>query len=212
VFQLVPDESRTTWTETVLYSFCSQQHAKQCLDGSYPQANLITDAAGNLYGTTFNGGASRAYGSGVVFQLTPNDTRTAWTETVLYSFCSQDGCTDGRYPQGQLMMDSAGNLYGTAAGGRPAPGPSGYTTAEEGHGVAFQLTPNQDRTAWTETVLYLFCSQTGGNRCLDGNGPAGGLVMDGAGNLYGVTGAGGTVDLNPPVQPRGGTVFMLEQN
>jgi uncharacterized repeat protein (TIGR03803 family) len=69
------------------------------------------DGAGNPYGTTSSGGANNA---GAVFELTPNAARTAWTETVLYSICSQANCTDGSQPTyGRLLMDRAGNLCGT---------------------------------------------------------------------------------------------------
>ena len=117
VFKLAPDG-----TETVLYSFCSQAN---CTDGLQPFAGLIMDAAGNLYGTTLNGGIGS--GSGVVFKLAPDGT-----QTVLYSFCSQANCTDGLAPQAGLLMDAAGNLYGTTALGGIAPGNSG---------VVFALTP-----------------------------------------------------------------------
>jgi hypothetical protein len=190
VFQLTPDETGTTWTETVLYSFCSQ--TPNCADGSLPRADLIMDGAGNLYGTTLEGGNGRGgggtAGGGVVFQLTPDQTGTAWTETVLYSFCSQSTCTDGERPFAGLIMDGAGNLYGTTQQG----GNAGFS----GHGVVFRLSPDETGTVWTETVLYSFCSQT---NCADGAGPQTGLIMDGAGNLYGTTIYGSS----------GGVVFQL---
>jgi hypothetical protein len=187
VFELTPNQTRTAWTETVLYNFCSKS---QCGDGAFPLAGLIMDASGNLYGTTSIGGIASGTGCdsgpsggcGVVFELTPNAARTVWTETVLYNFCSQSNCSDGRAPNTSLIMDGAGNLYGTAAGGNSTGGLGGA-------GVAFELTANQARTAWTETVLYNFCSQ---NNCSDGTSPVGGLTMDAAGNLYGTTEFGGT--------------------
>jgi uncharacterized repeat protein (TIGR03803 family) len=157
VFKLAPDG-----TETVLYSFCPQSG---CADGAQPAAGLIMDAAGNLYGTTLNGGIGS--GSGVVFKLAPDGT-----ETVLYSFCSQANCTDGQGPQAGLLMDAAGNLYGTTVAGGT------------GFGVVFKLAPDG-----TETVLYSFCSQA---NCTDGFQPFAGLIMDAAGNLYGTTARGGT--------------------
>jgi uncharacterized repeat protein (TIGR03803 family) len=72
------------------------------------------DGAGNLYGTTSSGGGN---GRGVVFQVTPDEIGTAWNETVLYSFCSQTNCADGAGPLAGLIMDSAGDLYGTTTGG-----------------------------------------------------------------------------------------------
>src|ERR1700690_2714157 len=71
-------------------------------DGSTPLANLIFDAAGNLYGTTGGGGT--------VFELTANADGT-WTEKVLYSFCSLTNCSDGNGPSAGLIFDSAGSLY-----------------------------------------------------------------------------------------------------
>jgi uncharacterized repeat protein (TIGR03803 family) len=105
VFELTP--SSTGWNEKVLYSFCSQSN---CTDGRYPGglgSGLILDGAGNLYGTTRQGGA---YGYGTVFELTPSST--GWNEKVLYSFCSQSNCTDSGVPNGGLILDGAGNLYG----------------------------------------------------------------------------------------------------
>ncbi len=194
VFQLTPSD--TGWSETVLYSFCSQTN---CADGASPLAGLIMDAAGNLYGTTSAGGTS-APGTGVVFQLTPDPTGTGWTETVLYSFCSQIYCADGYQPLGGLIMDGAGNLYGTTRQGDNNPG----TCALAGScGVVFELTPDPTGTVWTETVLYRFCSQL---RCADGVYPYGGLIMDASGNLYGTTNGGGAND-GSQVGP--GVVFEL---
>jgi uncharacterized repeat protein (TIGR03803 family) len=104
---------------TTLYSFCSQSN---CTDGQEPEAGLIRDAAGNLYGTTGGGGVG---GSGTVWKL-----NTTGEETVMYSFCSQSNCSDGAYPLAGLIRDAAGNLYGTAEGG----GVGGY-------GTVWKLTP-----------------------------------------------------------------------
>jgi hypothetical protein len=180
VFELTPNQSKTAWTETVLYNFCSQP---LCTDGTGAVGSLIMDGAGNLYGTTRQGGGGLSGGGGVVFELTPDHSKATWTETVLYSFCSQSSCADGLYPYGRLIMDGAGNLYGTTSAG----GANGGATGGAG-GAVFELTPNQSKTAWTETVLYSFCSQTD---CTDGEHPFAGLIMDGAGNLYGTTVAGG---------------------
>jgi uncharacterized repeat protein (TIGR03803 family) len=178
VFELTPNAAKTEWTETVLYSFC---RLPNCADGDGPEGGLIIDASGNLYGTTAFGGFTdnACVGScGMVFALTPNASRTAWSETVLYRFCAQSGCPDGGNPQPGLVMDAAGNLYGTAGGGILD------------NGVVFALTPNSTGTAWTETVPYSFCSQP---NCADGFEPLG-LILDGAGNLYGTTSAGGTMN------------------
>ena len=168
---LAPRSGAAEYNEQTLYRFCSQSN---CADGATPYAGLIMDGAGNLYGTTLGNGTIN---QGVVFQLTPDQTGTAWTETVLYRFCSQTNCADGAYPEAGLIMDEAGNLYGTT-----------YYGGIGGSGVVFRLTPDQTGTAWTETVLYSFCSQTD---CADGATPSAGLIMDRAGNLYGTTAFGG---------------------
>jgi uncharacterized repeat protein (TIGR03803 family) len=169
VFELTPNPDGS-WAESVLYTFTGNQ------DGGTTDAGLIFDQAGNLYGTTAFGGAS---GAGTVFELTPNPDGS-WTETVLYSFKSNN---DGSYPHAGVIFDQAGNLYGTTING-------GVTNG----GVVFKLTPNPDGS-WTETVLYSF--STGGD---DGTWPAGNLIFDQAGNLYGTTNYGGSGD---------GVVFKL---
>jgi uncharacterized repeat protein (TIGR03803 family) len=145
-------------------------------DGALPQAGLIRDVAGNLYGTTTLGGATSTcdppYGCGVVFKLSPSGT-----ETVLHSFT---GGADGAYPYyAGLVQDAAGNLYGTAREG----GATSTCDPPYGCGVVFKLTPSG-----TETVLYSF---TGG---ADGGYPFAALIRDSSGNLYGTTSAGGRVN------------------
>jgi uncharacterized repeat protein (TIGR03803 family) len=175
VFKLTPNPNGE-WTETVIYSFCSNPDAS-CLTGAQPDGRLIMDAAGNLYGTAPMGGN----GSGTVFELTPDQSGTTWTATALHSFCPNWNCADGQNPHGDLAIDAAGNLYGTTQYGGTNISSSfcGYMV---GCGTAFVLTPNQDRSVWTETVLYNFCSQA---NCADGATPSGGLIIDKAGNLYG---------------------------
>jgi len=159
-----------TGMETVLYSFTGGT------DGDGPFAGLIQDAAGNLYGTTFGGGAS---GYGTVFKLD-----TTGRETLLHSFAGYP--TDGGNPTACLVMDSAGNLYGTTFGG-----------GTYGNGTVFKVDPTG-----METVLYSF---TGGT---DGSGPSAGLAQDAAGNFYGTTYYGGNLTL---CSGSGcGTVFKLE--
>jgi hypothetical protein len=162
VFELVPNADGT-WIEKVLHRFTGGKGK----DGAFPNADLIFDQAGNLYGTTTEGGGTDRHG--VVFKLTPNSDGS-WKKSALYRFT--DGA-DGGHPYGGLILDQAGNLYGTAAYGGP-----GYS------GVVFKLTPNSDGR-WTESVLHGF---TGGE---DGERPAAGLTFDQAGNLYGTTIAGG---------------------
>jgi len=157
--------------ETVLYTFCAQT---DCTDGATPLAGLVFDQKGNLYGTTEYGGA---HGAGVVFKLTPKGK-----ETVLYSFCKHNNCTDGYYPAAGLVSDTTGNLYGATQSG-----------GTYGGGVVFRLTPNGK-----ETVLYSFCAQT---NCADGEGPVTGLIFDQKGNLFGTTPSGG--------DSRFGVVFKL---
>jgi uncharacterized repeat protein (TIGR03803 family) len=141
--------------ETVLYSFTGGA------DGGNPWDGVVRDSAGNLYGTTINGGTS---GFGTVFKVD-----TTGKKTVLHSFTELG---DGGKPYAGLLRDSAGNLYGTTSAG----GLSGV-------GTVFKL----DSTG-NETVLYSFCSQS---QCEDGETPIAGLAMDSAGNLYGTTLLGG---------------------
>lgn len=136
-------------------------HSFRGPDGAAP-GQLIMDSAGNLYGTTFGGGT----GQGTVFKLAPV-SGSPWTETVLYNFPA------GGEPFSYLAMDAAGNLYGTAAGG----------TGDGG--VAFELSPSGG--TWAQNVIYDFCAVKG---CPAGGTPIG-LVLDGAGNLYGVSSAAG---------------------
>ena len=122
VFKLTPKNK-----QTVLYSFCEQIH---CTDGAISTTGLVIDQKGNLYGTTYEGGA---YEVGTVFKLTPDGK-----ETVLYNFCAQSGCVDGAYPAAGLTSDQKGNLYGTTVGGGV------YNSIDcpfEGCGVVFKLTP-----------------------------------------------------------------------
>jgi uncharacterized repeat protein (TIGR03803 family) len=146
-----------TGVETVLHRFTGKP------DGANPKASLIRDSAGNLYGATEYGGdpCLLLSGCGVVFKLDKAG------ETVLYRF---KGTPDAANAIAGLVMDSTGNLYGTTRGG----GTSGY-------GAVFRL-----NTAGVETVLYSF------TQGLDGNRPQAGLIMDSAGNLYGTTVSGGT--------------------
>jgi len=174
--------------ETVLYSFEGGS------DGGDPLAGLIADRRGALYGTTKGANPDCIDNTtcGTVFKLTPPDRyRTAWTETVLYDFCSLPNCSDGGIPLAGLIADTRGALFGTTMGG-------GAT----GRGTVFRLTPPaKSQTAWTETVLYSFCSLP---NCSDGDGPfRANLLADTQGALYGTTIDGGTGRLD------GGTVFKL---
>jgi uncharacterized repeat protein (TIGR03803 family) len=149
--------------------------------GSSLYGGLILDPSGNLYGTAEFGGTRNA---GVVFRLSPQ-ANGSWTETVLYSF--NGGGQDGATPHDALLMDRAGNLYGTTIAG-------GGGQCRTGCGIVFQLSPSASGS-WTETVLHRFAGGT------DGATPYSGVVSDSLGNLYGATSAGG------PNQA--GTVYKL---
>jgi uncharacterized repeat protein (TIGR03803 family) len=178
VFKLAPNPDGS-WTESILHMFGSQSR----VDGLVPSARLVFDSAGNLYGTTSQGGDpcnNPAAGCGVVFKVAPNPDGT-WTETVLYRF---SGGSDGASPWGAVIFDAAGNLYGTTVSG----GTNNSCALWEwkGCGVVFKLAPSPDGI-WTELVLHSF---TGG---ADGCSPQAGLIFDSAGNLYGTTAWGGDV-------------------
>jgi uncharacterized repeat protein (TIGR03803 family) len=173
-------------TETMLYNFCSLAN---CADGGLPVSGLTSDGKGNMFGTTLYGGVGypQNNGYGTVFELSPYGSG-GWNETTLYTFA---GGADGGSPYSSVILDSAGNLYGTTIiGGDLTCNPP----VDDGCGVVFKLSPAG--TGWTETVLYSF---TGG---ADGKYPTTGLIMDSAGNLYGTTLEG---DSNAPF----GTVFEL---
>lgn len=151
---------------TILHTFC--HGGSRCNDGAEPEAGVIVDRRGNVYGTTSEGG-SRLQGVGVVFKLTPKGK-----ETTLYSFfCSQRNCGHGESPS-RIAFGPDGNLYGTTSGG------GAYDK-----GTVFELTPDGK-----ETVLYSFCRDENG--CPDGEGPVAGLIFDRQGNMFGTTQAGGT--------------------
>jgi len=160
--------------ERVLYAF------KGTPDGAAPSAGLIEDTHGNFYGTTMSGGPNS---DGTVFKLS-RASNGAWTETILYSFSG----IDGDAPVAALVMDTAGNLYGTTAGG-----------GAYGGGTAFEV--SHLSTGWTESVLHSF-----GNG-QDGWDPQAEMVFDSAGNLYGTTQLGGAIFGRG--DDNGGTVFRL---
>jgi uncharacterized repeat protein (TIGR03803 family) len=162
VYEISPSSSG--WTESLLQSFGGLQ-----ADGYSPGEGVISDGAGNLYGTTSGGGSGN---DGVVFELSP--TGGGWTESVLYNFPSE---TSGVGP-GNLAFDGSGNLYGTT-----------YVAGANNLGSVFKLTPSGG--SWTYSTIHSF---TGGS---DGSNPTGDLVFDAAGNLYGTatTGANTTTTI-----------------
>jgi uncharacterized repeat protein (TIGR03803 family) len=189
VFELTPGTDGK-WTEKVLHSFGKGE------DGSSPQGGLTLDAAGNLYGTTYYGGTNSKtcapVSCGTVFQLKPG-SNGEWTENVLHNF-SDDG-KDGFWPETGLTVEPSGNVYGTTHAGGIYPCPKGAS----GCGTVFQLSAGANGK-WTETILHSF----NGN---DGQSPAGNVIFDAQGNLYGTTYFGGAVGCNYPYGC--GTVFEL---
>jgi uncharacterized repeat protein (TIGR03803 family) len=165
VFRLTRDGYR--WEFNLLYAFDWGD------DGEYPWGGVTFGPDGALYGTTWEGGL---YDQGTVFKLQPPPTRCTaalcyWEKTILYNFT---GGGDGGEPQGELIFDRAGNLYGTNT----------IRGQDLGAGVVYELSPAQG--SWNISVLYAF---SGGS---DGSFPIGGVLMDNAGNLYGTAEYGGT--------------------
>lgn len=178
VFELTP-EAGGGWSERVLFNFDATFYGASST-GSNPYAGVIFDAAGGLYGTTLNGGV---YGWGAVFELKPK-AGGGWTEKVLHAFNPCPGCVDGSLPQAGVILDAAGNLYGTASGG----GVSCLQQDQLCAGIVFELTPEKDGQ-WTEDILFQFDDNFDS---ASGIGPVGSLIFDAAGNLYGTTRGGGT--------------------
>jgi uncharacterized repeat protein (TIGR03803 family) len=157
VFQLQPT-SGGKWNTVVLHNFSGGA------DGQSPHGPLVVDGAGNLFGMTVQGG--KASGNfGTVFEV--SRSKGQWTETVIYVF---KGGSDGAFPEGGLVFDKAGNLYGATSQG------GGLASA----GTVFELTPGKN--GWSETVIHVFDPVHG-----DGRNPQDTLTMDKTGNLYGTT-------------------------
>lgn len=148
--------------ETILHVFTDENG-----DGSEPSSGLVVDPAGNLYGTTYGGGA---YLSGTVYKMT-RSSDGSWTESIIYSFT---GASDGFDPGGTLALDPSGNLYGTTRFG----GSSSCSC-----GTVFELSPSS--SGWSYTLLYTF---TGG---IDGSYPEASLTLDRTGVIYGTAFEGG---------------------
>src|SRR5271166_999276 len=188
VYELSPNGGGV-WNESMLYSFCSQP---SCLDGTYP--NGLVQENGNFYGTTENGGA---YAVGTVFELSPQPaggcpsgsyTGNGWCESILHAFGGHP--TDGRYPSGTPVFDSAGNVYGTTVyGGR------GTCDFDAGCGTVWELTPVTSG-GYTEEILHNFNSGPLTFGCCYPirlpHFPSAGVVLDSSGNIYGTTTYGGS--------------------
>jgi uncharacterized repeat protein (TIGR03803 family) len=173
------------WTETVLHTFHNPNLTDTwgrklwAADGYGVKSPLLIDAAGNLYGTTYQGGDCSVSGcAGIAYKLAPGSNGT-WTYTILHTFNGfATHSKDGNGPMGRLVIDAAGNLYGTTQSGGPGTG-----------GVVFKLAPGANG-AWTETVLHSFpLFGAGGGK--EGFTPLAGLIFDSAGNLYGTASSGG---------------------
>jgi uncharacterized repeat protein (TIGR03803 family) len=176
VFKLA-HEKTGKWNETVLYRFAG------AADGNSPEADVVLDKEGSVYGTTRYGGTGKcsAYGykgCGTVFKV--QHSEATWTESVLHSFGVGES---GEDPAAGLVFNATGDLYGTTAEGG------------NGCGTVFQLTPTSGGK-WSEKVLHRFACSTS-----DGAFPLGDLILDSAGNIYSTDQYGGTYD--------SGTVFEV---
>jgi uncharacterized repeat protein (TIGR03803 family) len=194
VFKLTPPASgETAWHETVIHSFNGA-------NGSMATGPLVQGKGGVLYGATTAGGpfGSSIGGYGTVYVLTPPTTGTGpWSEKVLYAFTGVAN-SDGQFPQGGLIADASGALYGTTGSGGIA-----TSNQQEGNGIVFKLTPPvSGQGAWTETIIYRFTGR-------DGSQPLGTLLLGKNGELYGTTYTGGSAgegtvfELAPPATPGG---------
>jgi hypothetical protein len=202
VYQLAPPAKQgDLWNETLLHVFQGKQHN----DGEFPSGGVIADASGNIYGTASYGGTGDCVllgikgGCGTVFELSPPRTKSGkWTYAILYSF---KGGKDGYLPFGDLVFDSAGNLYGATyfGGGKGTTCDPYYQYC----GTVFELSPPKTKGAkWIEKVLHSFA---GG---VDGANPNGDLILDSQGAIYGTTNIGGNE--GGPCDANGcGTVFKL---
>jgi uncharacterized repeat protein (TIGR03803 family) len=180
VFELTP-QSSGQWTESVLHRFDEA-------DGQSPESGLSSDKAGSFYGTTATGGTSNGGMGGVAFRVTRHSGQ--WRESTVYTFCSQNHCSDGAFPEDALLSGPDGSLYGTTWGGGQG---SPHCINGFGCGTVFKLARDQ-KGRWHETVLHAFTPA-------EGSYPRAGLVADSKGNLYGTTTINGAFGY--------GTVFEL---
>jgi hypothetical protein len=187
VFKLSPPKTKGgKWTEKVLHRFAGIASGKYYGDGAVPNGGLALDGTtGTIYGTTYIGGYNCPHnsnqGCGTAFELKPpTKTGGAWTQKVIHVFKAGN---DGGEPNGSLIFDNTGSLYGTAGGG-----PSGDA------GIVFRFVRNKFGV-WQKAVLYGFNSNG-----QHGTDPLAGLILDAEGNLYSTTYSANLVS---------GTVFRL---
>lgn len=159
MYQLTHSENG--WTGTDIYDFTGGA------DGAYPVAGIIVDTEGNLYGATSVAGSGNG---GTVFELSPSGG--SWNYTLLYSFAGPNNGRQVVGPVGNLVLDAAGNLYGTT-----------ISDGAHGYGAVFKLTHSNGN--WTYTALHDFTNGA------DGSYPYANLVFDGNGNIYGTASGGG---------------------
>jgi uncharacterized repeat protein (TIGR03803 family) len=183
VFELSP-AGGGSWTLKSLHNFTGT-------DGDYPESNVVFDSAGNLYGTTFFGG-----GYGNVYELSPTAGGN-WVERVLHTF--RVNGHDAHNPDAGVVLDSAGNLYGTTREG----GTNFGKACQTGCGAVYEISPVAGG-GWKETVLHSFADNG-----TDGTWLYGGLIIDSAGNLYGATNTGGNGTCRADTRTGCGTVFEL---
>jgi hypothetical protein len=178
VFELTPNANGTVWTESTLYSFVDAS------TGWNPFSGVIVDAAGNLVGTTENGGIGL---QGTVFEITPLGGGKV-TESLIHQF---DGEADGAFPNSGLTLGAAGNLYGVVAQGGGKGGENVCTEdSDESCGIVYKLTPGSG-SSFTETILYTFLGGA------DGAGPGDDVLAFGAnGEIFGTAFGGGDFDFN----------------
>ena len=163
VFSLGQTTYATGWNKTSLYRFAFGLSSLTAHDGANPNGDLIFDQEGNIYGTTTAGGGCGGLGCGTVYELMP--VHGGWHESVLYAFGTGGY---GGVPDGGVVFDSVGNLYGTTEAG-----------GQYGGGTVLQLVPTG--SGWTANVIYAFRGLS------DGESPQAGLIIDASGNLYGTT-------------------------
>ena len=190
VFELTPN-ANGTWTESTLYSFVDAS------TGWNPLSGVILDKAGDLVGTTENGGSAL---DGTVFKITPK-AKGKVEENLIHEFVGE---ADGSFPQAGLTMDAAGTLYGvTLVGGGTA-----FTCTENsggGCGIVYKLTPNSEGTAFTETILYTFLG--GADGAIPGDDR---LALDANGAVFGSAGSGGDFNANCPGNLPGGCGVLFK--